>query len=167
MSCYAVACCAGVQGLAALAVLASAVNIGGGFTITQRMLDMFKRPDDPIEHNNLYAIPGECCQASTWSAGDSRLIQSRLVGALSVWCRARQPAVLKGCKCTNVCGTTSSPRLLTSVAAAAVTAGCLFTMHQLRRCWVAGPLAATWAWTRSPPPPTWSAAPCALLPSPA
>jgi NAD(P) transhydrogenase len=46
------------QGLAALAVLASAVNIGGGFTITQRMLDMFKRPDDPIEHNNLYAIPG-------------------------------------------------------------------------------------------------------------
>lgn len=47
------------QGLAALAVLASAVNIGGGFTITQRMLDMFKRPDDPIEHNNLYAIPGE------------------------------------------------------------------------------------------------------------
>lgn len=48
-----------LQGLAALAVLASAVNIGGGFTITQRMLDMFKRPDDPIEHNNLYAIPGE------------------------------------------------------------------------------------------------------------
>jgi NAD(P) transhydrogenase len=46
------------QGLAALAVVASAVNIGGGFTITQRMLDMFKRPDDPIEHNNLYAIPG-------------------------------------------------------------------------------------------------------------
>ena len=30
------------QGLAAAAVAASAVNIGGGFTITQRMLDMFK-----------------------------------------------------------------------------------------------------------------------------
>lgn len=57
----------GAQGLAALAVLASAVNIGGGFTITQRMLDMFKRPDDPIEHNNLYAIPGEACKASTRS----------------------------------------------------------------------------------------------------
>ena len=25
----------------------------------QRMLDMFKRPEDPIEHNTLYAIPGE------------------------------------------------------------------------------------------------------------
>lgn len=45
------------QGLASLAIVASAVNIGGGFTITQRMLDMFKRPTDPIEHNNLFAIP--------------------------------------------------------------------------------------------------------------
>jgi hypothetical protein len=50
------------QALAALAVVASAVNIGGGFTITQRMLDMFKRPDDPIEHNSLYAIPGEALE---------------------------------------------------------------------------------------------------------
>ncbi len=49
------------QGLAALAVFASAINIGGGFTITQRMLDMFKRPDDPEEHNELYAIPGGSC----------------------------------------------------------------------------------------------------------
>jgi drug/metabolite transporter (DMT)-like permease len=46
------------QGLAALAVVTSAVNIGGGFTITQRMLDMFKRPTDPKEHNYLYGIPG-------------------------------------------------------------------------------------------------------------
>lgn len=49
------------QALAATAVAASAVNIGGGFTITQRMLDMFKRPTDPIEHNQLYGIPGGCC----------------------------------------------------------------------------------------------------------
>lgn len=35
----------------------SAVNIGGGFTITQRMLDMFKRPGDPDEHMHLMAIP--------------------------------------------------------------------------------------------------------------
>eukprot|EP00798_Chlamydomonas_sp_ICE-L_P032292 gene32292-16858_t len=46
------------QGLAALAVLVSSINIGGGFTITQRMLDMFKRKTDPEEHNYLYAIPG-------------------------------------------------------------------------------------------------------------
>ena len=51
------------QVLAAAAVAASAINIGGGFTITQRMLDMFKRPGDPEEHNYLYAIPGGALMA--------------------------------------------------------------------------------------------------------
>ena len=56
------------QGLAAAAVAASAVNIGGGFTITQRMLDMFKRPTDPPEYNHLFAIPGAAMLA-TYAAG--------------------------------------------------------------------------------------------------
>lgn len=30
----------------------------GGFLITQRMLDMFKRPTDPPEYNYLYTLPG-------------------------------------------------------------------------------------------------------------
>lgn len=30
----------------------------GGFLITQKMLDMFKRPTDPPEHNYLYMLPG-------------------------------------------------------------------------------------------------------------
>lgn len=30
----------------------------GGFLITQRMLDMFKRPTDPPEYNYLYLLPG-------------------------------------------------------------------------------------------------------------
>ena len=46
------------QFLAASAVLASAINISGGFVVTKRMLDMFKRKTDPTEHNYLYAIPG-------------------------------------------------------------------------------------------------------------
>lgn len=45
------------QTLAATAVVASAINIGGGFTITSRMLNMFKRQGDPTEHNYLYAVP--------------------------------------------------------------------------------------------------------------
>ncbi|KAL6776704.1 hypothetical protein ACKKBF_B30620 [Auxenochlorella protothecoides x Auxenochlorella symbiontica] len=45
-------------GLAATAVLASAVNIGGGFTITQRMLGMFRRPGDPPEFTGLYGLAG-------------------------------------------------------------------------------------------------------------
>ena len=46
------------QLLAATAVFVSAINITGGFVITKRMLDMFKRKTDPEEHNYLYAIPG-------------------------------------------------------------------------------------------------------------
>jgi len=45
------------QWLAASAAFISAINITGGFIITQRMLDMFKRPTDPPEHNYLYGIP--------------------------------------------------------------------------------------------------------------
>ena len=56
------------QALAAAAVAASAVNIGGGFTITQRMLDMFRRPGDPPEHNALYAIPAAAMLA-VYAAG--------------------------------------------------------------------------------------------------
>ncbi|KAF6775508.1 hypothetical protein AHF37_05494 [Paragonimus kellicotti] len=45
------------QYLAASATLLSAINIGGGFVVTQRMLDMFRRPTDPPEYNYLYALP--------------------------------------------------------------------------------------------------------------
>ena len=47
-----------VEALAAVAAGASFVNIAGGFIVTQRMLDMFRRPTDPPEHNYLYGIPG-------------------------------------------------------------------------------------------------------------
>lgn len=46
-----------IETLAATAALISFVNIFGGFLVTQRMLDMFKRPTDPAEYNSLYAIP--------------------------------------------------------------------------------------------------------------
>lgn len=45
------------QFLAASAVLFSGINICGGFVITKRMLDMFKRKTDPTEYNYLYSIP--------------------------------------------------------------------------------------------------------------
>ena len=45
------------QALAATSVFVSTINIAGGFRITQRMLDMFKRPGDPEEHRSLLAIP--------------------------------------------------------------------------------------------------------------
>ncbi|EDN10309.1 NAD(P) transhydrogenase, mitochondrial precursor [Histoplasma mississippiense (nom. inval.)] len=46
------------QALGALSVLLAFVNVSGGFVITKRMLDMFRRPTDPPEYPWLYAIPG-------------------------------------------------------------------------------------------------------------
>uniref|UniRef100_T1GQP9 proton-translocating NAD(P)(+) transhydrogenase n=1 Tax=Megaselia scalaris TaxID=36166 RepID=T1GQP9_MEGSC len=46
-----------VEALSAAAAFVSFINIGGGFLITQRMLDMFKRPGDQKEYNILYGIP--------------------------------------------------------------------------------------------------------------
>ncbi len=72
------------QGLAAAACLISSINIFGGFLITQRMLDMFKRPDDPPEYNQLYAIPGLAFLGGYLSAnyhGYSDILQMGYLGA--------------------------------------------------------------------------------------
>ncbi|KAF2227319.1 NAD transhydrogenase mitochondrial precursor [Elsinoe ampelina] len=61
--------------LGAASVLLAFINIGGGFVITKRMLDMFKRPTDPPEYSWLYAVPaavfgsGFLYAASTGLAG--------------------------------------------------------------------------------------------------
>ena len=54
----------GAYALAATSVLISSINIGGGFVVTKRMLDMFKRKGDAPEYNHLYAIPGAAFLAS-------------------------------------------------------------------------------------------------------
>ncbi|KAK3087026.1 hypothetical protein FSP39_000577 [Pinctada imbricata] len=46
-----------IEVLSFLAAFISSINIGGGFVVTQRMLDMFKRPTDPKEYNMMYALP--------------------------------------------------------------------------------------------------------------
>ncbi|PGH08122.1 NAD(P)(+) transhydrogenase (AB-specific), alpha subunit [Polytolypa hystricis UAMH7299] len=46
------------QFFGAASMLLAFVNVSGGFVITKRMLDMFKRPTDPPEYPWLYAIPG-------------------------------------------------------------------------------------------------------------
>ncbi|KAL7919777.1 NAD(P) transhydrogenase beta subunit domain-containing protein [Trichoderma austrokoningii] len=81
------------QTFGALSVLLAFVNVGGGFVITKRMLDMFKRPTDPPEYPWLYAIPatlfggGFIAAASTGAAGlvqAGYLISSVLcIGSLS------------------------------------------------------------------------------------
>ena len=43
--------------LGATAVALSAINLSGGFIVTQKMLDLFRRPDDPEEFNQYYLAP--------------------------------------------------------------------------------------------------------------
>lgn len=63
------------QMFGAASVLLAFVNVSGGFVITKRMLDMFKRPTDPPEYPWMYAIPGVLfgggflAAASTGAAG--------------------------------------------------------------------------------------------------
>lgn len=47
----------GAQFLGSAAHFFSCINIFGGVLITKRMLDMFKRPEDPEEYNWLYGVP--------------------------------------------------------------------------------------------------------------
>merc|ERR1712088_511096 len=53
-----------VEGLAASAAFISFINVFGGFIVTGRMLDMFKRSTDPPEYNYLYGIPAGAFLAS-------------------------------------------------------------------------------------------------------
>jgi NAD(P) transhydrogenase len=63
------------QMFGAASVLLAFVNISGGFVITKRMLDMFRRPTDPPEYPWLYGVPavlfggGFLAAASTGAAG--------------------------------------------------------------------------------------------------
>ncbi|EMR85729.1 putative nicotinamide nucleotide protein [Botrytis cinerea BcDW1] len=78
------------QALGALSVMLAFVNVSGGFLITKRMLDMFKRPTDPKEYPWLYAVPavvfgaGYIAAASTGMAG---LVQAGYI-ASSLLCIA-------------------------------------------------------------------------------
>jgi NAD(P) transhydrogenase len=47
----------GAQVLGASAVALSAVNLTGGTIVTQKMLDLFRRDDDPPEYNHYYLLP--------------------------------------------------------------------------------------------------------------
>jgi len=53
-----------VEGLAAGAAFISFINVFGGFIVTARMLDMFKRPTDPPEYNYLMGVPASVFLAS-------------------------------------------------------------------------------------------------------
>jgi NAD(P) transhydrogenase len=53
----------------AIATLLSFVNIAGGFLVSGKMLDLFRRPTDPKDYFGLYAIPGGLLMAGVAGAG--------------------------------------------------------------------------------------------------
>ncbi|KAJ3225381.1 hypothetical protein HK099_006922 [Clydaea vesicula] len=67
------------QFLAAISVLIANVNIFGGFIVTQRMLTMFRRPEDPPDYTYLFVIPAVVSAGGLiWAAtsGVSGLVQA-------------------------------------------------------------------------------------------
>lgn len=71
------------QLLGSIAVLISSVNIFGGFLITKRMLDMFKRPTDPPEYSYLYALSGAAMVGSLFTAHYSGVPHIATMGYLT------------------------------------------------------------------------------------
>ncbi|KAF3221917.1 hypothetical protein TWF191_006965 [Orbilia oligospora] len=57
------------QLLGAVSVALAFVNVSGGFVITKRMLDMFKRPTDPPEYGYLWSIPAGVFGAAFVASG--------------------------------------------------------------------------------------------------
>ncbi|XP_013771968.1 NAD(P) transhydrogenase, mitochondrial-like [Limulus polyphemus] len=73
-----------IETLAATAAFISTINICGGFLVTKRMLDMFRRPTDPPEYNYLYGIPGLAFvggYAAAAAAGYSEIHQMAYLGS--------------------------------------------------------------------------------------
>ncbi|KAG7132017.1 hypothetical protein HYQ45_009540 [Verticillium longisporum] len=92
------------QVFGALSVLLAFVNISGGFVITKRMLDMFKRPTDPPEYPWLYAVPaavfggGFVAAAATGAAGlvQAGYMVSSVLCISSLSCLASQATARMG-----------------------------------------------------------------------
>ena len=82
----------GPQFLATTAVGLSAVNLTGGFLITKKMLDMFRRPDDPPEYFHYYLIPPAAVVGTfgvvSLTGGSSPALSSTLALASGLGCVA-------------------------------------------------------------------------------
>jgi len=87
-------------GLAALATTASSVNIFGGFVVTQRMLNLFRRPGDE-DHSHLFAIPGAAlCAAPVmgFASVDATGVASQLLCIAAIGGLSSMKTSQMGCK---------------------------------------------------------------------
>jgi len=70
------------QILAAVAVLVSMVNIGGGFTMTARMVGMFRRDGDAPSYSQLFSIPAVVFLALSAAGGSTLTPMVYLISSL-------------------------------------------------------------------------------------
>lgn len=59
--------------MGAVATVLSFVNISGGFLITGKMLDLFKRPNDPKDFFEYYAVPAGILLAGLFASANANL----------------------------------------------------------------------------------------------
>lgn len=101
------------QVLATTAVGLSAVNLVGGFVVTNKMLDMFRRPDDPPEYWNYYLAstpPPAAASFFWWRAGRRRPVVPELLLTVSFPRRSRyRPRPFRSG--TLACSTLATARL--------------------------------------------------------
>jgi NAD(P) transhydrogenase len=72
------------QWLAATAVGLSAINLSGGTIVTKKMLDMFRRPDDPPEYNHYYLMPGAVAVVGSGAAMATGIAPASLAPMLAL-----------------------------------------------------------------------------------
>ena len=72
------------QTLAATAVGLSAINLAGGTIVTKKMLDMFRRPDDPVEYNEYFLMPGAAAIAGSGALYATGLAPASLTPMLAL-----------------------------------------------------------------------------------
>lgn len=79
--------------MGALATVLSFINIAGGFLISGKMLDLFRRPTDPKEFFELYAIPstalvGGLAAAAFLNVGNLGIMSGTVAIAAAICCIA-------------------------------------------------------------------------------
>jgi len=72
------------QALATSAVALSAVNISGGFMVTNKMLNMFRRPTDPPEYFHYYLIPAGVATSAFGAAALSGACPTNLIPSMGL-----------------------------------------------------------------------------------
>lgn len=116
--------------MGALATALSFVNIFGGFLVSGKMLDLFRRPTDPEEYFGLYALPGALLVGGLGAAAFAGVgnlgIMAGVVGIVSAICCIAGIAGLanqKTARTGNVLGMTGVSLGLAATAAEMAAGG--------------------------------------------